>query len=203
MVRGLEQRTQQEVFWRLSRVLDAYHEGRPIGVDVDLIRVIARRGGPAADAPASVFWARFPSLAAGTPTSHSVLENTSEEDLDIDIEVDIDIDIDIDLDEMDVDVDVDVDDPIERAATSDSDSDFEETNDHATISDPDQASRPKTAAQRLIDAQILDEDDLVGEVLPEDYDPSHALSADLEDTGSLDSEDIIGEFSLDFPEDES
>ena len=103
---------------------------------------------------------------------------------------------------MEVDADVELD--MAVSVEGDDANAAPETDSHATITDPAQADRPKTAAQTLIDAKIIDEEDLFSEVHPDDFDPSLSLSLseDLSATEDERTSDPLDEFELDFDDED-
>lgn len=197
LLRGLPERTQQEVFWRLRNAIDVYFGTRPFPITLQVGTLALERPSRGATTTLrALHWSRFPTIERGDGQD---TDNEPEDDLDLDIDIDVDLEEDQDVDAA-VDADVELD--MAVSVEGDDANAAPETDSHATITDPAQADRPKTAAQTLIDAKIIDEEDLFSEVHPDDFDPSLSLSEDLSATEDERTSDPLDEFELDFDDED-
>lgn len=223
---------QQQIFWRLKEAIDTYYAKHVLATTVIAGLIQIRVPGPAIkDDFSAIHWSRYPTLdavfrggsqrAAAAPSPAAATTDDGGDDFEFDLELEDDGD--------DLDIDVELDDAIGAAAETDSETETEtEVAAEATpvpveheldrespaqpqeLTDPDpevnsasSSSRPKTAAQSLVDAQILDESDLTAEPDPSgNFDPSQPLqqpgvpsTVDKVDTDALFNDQDTGSYA--------
>lgn len=194
---------QQQIFWRLKETIDAYFARRVLAATVVAGLIQIRVPGPGVKGDfASMHWSRYPSLDAvfrgGRPaTSYpdqreahaNPMAGASDEDFELDLEFEVDDD-----DDADLDIELDAALGGESDAAGASELDLEIPVETAPDEDADDDARPKTAAQSLVDAKILDEDDLRAEAPDAGFDPSQPLGSGVPaPTDAIDTDELFND----------
>lgn len=172
LLRNLPIRTQQECLWRFGKSLDTYYGPRPL-------RSTVRVAVFAFEAPGTTTQARAPALSEAYWSRYPSLAAIGDDE---------------DSDEFEIELEDDEAPEDDAGAATLSSSD-------ATLADVNLSGNPKTATHPAALAPLIPDEDFLEGPLPEALDPPEKGERDLPTEDEL-SEDRVGEFSLEFDDED-